>query len=86
MVLYIYGVGIHGIPKRFANAALMLGHRRRRWTSIKAALVKRVVFAGFGLFWIYNYEVIHGIREKCELWMNSEWWQIRRVMYPHIYL
>ena len=34
MVLYIYGVGIHGIPKRLANAALMLGHRRRRWTNI----------------------------------------------------
>ena len=30
---------------RLTNAALMLSQRRRRWSNIEAALVKRVVFA-----------------------------------------
>ena len=32
---------------RLTNAGLMLGQRRRRWTNIKLALVKRVVFSGY---------------------------------------
>ena len=30
--------------RRLANTALMLGHRLRRWSNIKTALAKRLVF------------------------------------------
>ena len=34
--------------RKCPNAGLMLGHRRRRWPSIKPTLGRRLVFAGGG--------------------------------------
>ena len=39
-------IGKPANPRRWSNAGLMLGQRRRRWTNIKPALDQRLLLAG----------------------------------------
>ena len=44
--------------KRWTNADLMLGQRRRRWTNIKSALVRCILFAGMLLKMLHLKQII----------------------------